>query len=94
MKFDGTGKTCGLLCNGWECRIHLCPVCKPKRKCIDPDKRTDFIRALVTGPEFVPEEVQREIVDAYCASVEVAAFDMTETATERGSVLQGEDITE
>lgn len=73
-EFDGTCGTCPL----WAIDLvghGLCPVFKqacsekafvtnPGFCCESLERRTDFIRSLVTGPEFVPEEVQEMIVEA------------------------------
>lgn len=69
-EFDGTCGTCVLWVKlpfrdiGQCCVTHAVNL-DSLYPCNCADKRTHFIRFLVTGPEFVPEEVQKQIATTW-----------------------------
>lgn len=66
--FHGTCGTC-VLWRPSASTMHRCGCFLVWRyadeKCKSITRRTDFIKSLVTGPEFVPEEVQKQIATTW-----------------------------
>lgn len=70
MKFDGTCGTCGLRID-YACPISIRSLdLDLDDDCISLSKRTDWIKSLVTSPEFVPEEVQTDIIKGWAYGLE------------------------